>query len=70
MPAPELQWIKASSSMDVDACVEMAADGDLIAVRHSKKQDVLIHYSRAEFTAFLKGAKSGEFDYLLGPDTA
>ncbi|GAA1273176.1 hypothetical protein GCM10009609_40330 [Pseudonocardia aurantiaca] len=70
MPESELQWIKASSSWGVDACVELAADGDLVAVRHSRNPQVVIHYSPAEFAAFLQGAKDGEFDHLLAAEPA
>jgi hypothetical protein len=70
MHEPELDWMKASSSMASDACVELATDGELVALRHSKDSQVVIHYSRAEFAAFLQGAKDGEFDHLLDPDPA
>ena len=70
MPESELEWIKASSSWGVDACVEFAADGDLVAVRHSRNPQVVIHFSPAEFAAFLQGARDGEFDHLLATEPA
>ena len=60
-------WIKSSRSMAANACVELAQAGELIAVRDSKTPAVApFHYTRAEFEAFLYGAKHGEFDHLLG----
>jgi len=61
-----LQWIKASQSMSNGACVEVAPDGELIALRNSRTPHVVLHYSRDELAAFLDGAKRGEFDHLLG----
>jgi hypothetical protein len=70
MPEPGLRWIKSSHSSGLEACVELAATGDRIAVRHSKNPDALLHYDHAEFAAFLQGAKDGEFDHLLDSDPA
>lgn len=68
MSSPEqadLQWIKASRSQGIGACVELAPDGDLIALRDSKHPNVHLHLTRQEITAFLDGAKKGEFDHLV-----
>ena len=61
-----LQWIKASRSMPTGACIELAADGDLIALRNSRDPNVVLRYTHDELAAFLDGAKRGEFDHLLG----
>jgi hypothetical protein len=61
-----LQWIKASRSMGVGACIELAVDGELIALRNSRDPHVVLHYTFDELAAFLDGAKRGEFDHLLG----
>jgi hypothetical protein len=61
-----LHWIKASMSMPSGACIELAADGELIALRNSRHPDVILHYTSDELAAFLDGAKRGEFDHLLG----
>jgi len=66
MPKRVLHWIKARRSMANGACVEMARDGDLIALRNSRDPNVVLHYTRDELAAFLDGAKRGEFDHLLG----
>ena len=59
------RWIKASRSTALTACIELAADGDLIALRNSRHPEVEIHYTHAEIAAFLDGVKRGEFDHLL-----
>jgi hypothetical protein len=65
-PSDRLIWIKASRSMGTNACVELAAAGELIALRDSKHPEIApFFYSRAEIDAFLHGAKQGEFDHLL-----
>jgi hypothetical protein len=61
-----LHWIKASMSMPSGACIELAADGDLIALRNSRNPNVVLRYTHDELAAFLDGAKRGEFDHLLG----
>ena len=61
-----LTWIKASQSVASGACVELAATGDLIALRDSKNPGVTpFYYTQTEMRAFLDGAKRGEFDHLL-----
>jgi len=62
----ELHWIKASMSMPSGACIELAADGHLIALRNSRDPRVVLRYTHGELAAFLDGAKRGEFDHLLG----
>ena len=67
-PQPaELAWRKSTRSTASGACVELAplADGG-VAVRHSRTPDgPILHYNAAEWTAFLAGAKAGEFDSLV-----
>jgi hypothetical protein len=67
MPERALPWIKAWKSMADGACVELARDGGLIALRNSRRPDVVLHYTPAELAAFLDGARRGEFDHLLDP---
>ena len=60
-----LAWRVATRSSGGN-CVEVAASGDQIAVRNSKRPDAeLILFTTAEFEAFLDGAKKGEFDDLV-----
>lgn len=70
MPERVLHWIKAQSSYSNGACVELARDGDLIALRHSGNPDDVHRYTPAEFSAFLDGARRGEFDHLLDAESA
>lgn len=63
-----IRWrISTRSSSNGGQCVEAGplADGSgRIAVRHSRHPDgSLIIYTRAEWDAFLVGAKDGEFDF-------
>lgn len=57
------QWRKSSLSGEAGQCVEVAFVDNAIAVRDSKNPDgdVLL-FTKAEWRAFLGGAKDGEFD--------
>jgi hypothetical protein len=58
------QW-RTSTFSDGLQCVEVAAFGDQVAVRHSKDPDgPILHFTRGEMLAFLQGTKAGEFDDL------
>ena len=61
-------WRKSRYSNPSGNCLEVAelADGD-IAIRNSRHPaGPALVYTRAEITAFLLGAKDGEFDGLTG----
>jgi len=61
-----LAWLKAQSSTVNGACVEIASMVDRIAIRDSKDPDgPILVYTSAEFSAFLDGARNGEFDGLV-----
>jgi hypothetical protein len=59
-----LAWRKSSYSEGGGECVETAVLPDRrVAVRHSEHPGgAVLHYSPAEWSAFLAGAKAGEFD--------
>lgn len=58
----KLHWFKSSFSA-AGNCVEVAHMTDGVALRDSKDRVKQAHiYTRAEWDAFLKGAKNGEFD--------
>jgi len=69
MPAGELgdvRWTKSQYSNPNGECVELAAlpNGE-IAMRNSRFPDgPALLYTRGEITAFLAGAKDGEFDQV------
>jgi hypothetical protein len=65
---PPIAWhISTRSGDNGPSCVEAGPllDGSgRVAVRHSQAPDAeVIVYTRAEWDAFLAGAKDGEFDF-------
>ncbi len=70
MPAsglPGAVWHKSRHSNPNGSCLEVAElpDGE-IAVRNSRHPaGPALIYTPAEMTAFIRGAKDGEFDYLM-----
>lgn len=64
-----IAWhISTYSPHNGGSCVEAGPlnDGtERVAVRHSKRPDAeVIIYTRAEWEAFLKGVRNGEFDFF------
>jgi hypothetical protein len=60
-----LTWRKSSASPSGGNCVEVAATGDGVVVRNSKRPyGSTVHYTDGEWRAFLAGVKAGEFDDL------
>ncbi len=70
MPAADLgdvRWLKSQYSNATGECVELAAlpTGE-IAMRNSRfPAGPVLVYTQAEITAFLAGAKDGEFDHVM-----
>ena len=63
----DVRWMKSWHSHPNGACVELAAlpSGEF-AMRNSRfPTGPVLLYTQAEITAFLAGAKDGEFDHLL-----
>ncbi|WP_308257845.1 DUF397 domain-containing protein [Pseudonocardia lacus] len=59
-------WIKASASDDQGSCVELRRHDEAIEVRDTKDRGgPVLRFTRAEFAAWLDGARGGEFDHLL-----
>jgi len=63
----KLAWRKAAASNPSGNCFEVAKLSDgTIAVRDSKNPEgAVLRYTKPEITAFLDGAKKGEFDDLV-----
>lgn len=56
-------WRKSTFSLSVNECVEVAQLDDGRAVRDSKNPDgPVLHFTEREWSAFVAGAKAGEFD--------
>jgi hypothetical protein len=67
-PTLRTAWRKSTFSNPSGNCVELAEtmDGG-IAVRNSRVPEAgALVYTRAEISAFVLGAKAGEFDDLAG----
>jgi len=61
-----LAWLKARSSSHNGECVEIASAAGNIVMRDSKDPNgPILVYTRAEFKAFLGGARNGDFDGLV-----
>lgn len=66
MSSQSSNWIKASKSINLSACVELRRSGEVVELRNSRHpQAVMPALTQQEFEAFLDGAKKGEFDHLL-----
>lgn len=64
-------WTKAQASIGTGACAELLPDHGDVLIRDSKNPDgPVLRFTRAEFTAFLDGAKNGEFDHLVAEEAA
>lgn len=66
---PAVSWQKSRRSNPSGNCVELAMlpGGTEVAIRNSRfPQGPALIYTSAEIAAFVRGAKDGDFDHLLG----
>ena len=62
LEASSLAWRKSKAS-EAGNCVEVAIGGESVLIRHSQNPSgPVLSFSRPEWTAFLQGARGGEFD--------
>jgi hypothetical protein len=68
--APDGEWISSSTAPAAEGRVEMRrrADGG-IDVRDSAHPEATLHFTRAEFLAWLDGVAKREFHHLAADDT-
>lgn len=60
-----LTW-RTALNCDGGACVEVAADRNIIVIRNSRQPDgPLVEYTPEEWHEFVSGVKKGDFDDLL-----
>lgn len=67
MSTDPTQWIKATASGSNGDCVEMRQHDGRVQVRDTKDagDGPTLGFTKAEFAAWLDGAKNGEFDHLV-----
>lgn len=65
MSSYDTEWVKATASGQGGDCVEMRRHDGGVEVRDSKNPNgPVLRFTRAEFAAWLDGAKHAEFDHL------
>jgi len=64
MPDPDLQWRTSTYSGGAQQCVEvaLAQDGGRWLRDSKDREGPALYFTPAEWDAFIKGAKGGEFD--------
>jgi Domain of unknown function (DUF397) len=63
----EVAWRKSSGSVANGACVEvgtMACGGDVLVRDTKDREGPVLRFTPTEWSAFLAGARAGEFDHL------
>ena len=63
----EARWIKSSASNGNGTCVEAASvkEGEILVRNSRDPEGPVLSFTKAEWVAFLAGAKAGEFDAIV-----
>ncbi len=61
------RWIKATASNGNGACVETASvkEGEILVRNSRDPEGPVLAFTKAEWVAFIAGAKAGEFDAIV-----
>ena len=62
-----VRWIKASASNGSGACVETTSikEGEILVRNSRDPEGPILAFTKAEWVAFIAGAKAGEFDAIV-----
>ena len=55
-------FVKSSFSMRDDRCVAVSIQDSTVLVTNSKERTTIVTFTHDEWSAFIDGVKSGEFD--------
>lgn len=56
-------WLKSTASQPNGDCLEVSIGVDVVRIRHSQdRSGAILSFTRAEWRAFLDGARNGEFN--------
>ena len=61
------QWVKSSASYANGTCVETTSvkEGEILVRNSTNPEGPILAFTKAEWVAFIIGAKAGEFDAIV-----
>jgi hypothetical protein len=62
-----VRWVKSSASNGSATCVETASveEGEILVRNSNDPEGPILAFTKAEWVAFIIGAKAGEFDAIV-----
>lgn len=62
-----VRWIKSTASNATGQCVETASikEGEILVRNSRDPEGPILAFTKAEWIAFIAGAKAGEFDAIV-----